>query len=230
MTVPLRQLREEQYRTVSSGSARQRSENTVRVKDNVTSMSGYRFPQAESPSVSPRKPLRNSSRNAPQAATYQHKRIAGESISTSHNELSRFGERPLLKRSASYEDACRNLLKVSPATSLMELTQQPCEQTFQTIHIEARNSPTPSEMARPPLYSRMWSVVTDFFSAICICLQVNRDCLFCLGFFVAFVVSASFLTAFFYRTLSTGSETMEYREVVPAGPDNIKTRDKVYYL
>lgn len=201
-----------------------------------TSMSGYRFP------TTPKSSQYSSSRHTKSSDGLTSASCQGslpgknctytESVSTSYNELSKFGlseNGNNLKRSASFEDARQNLLKISPITSNVDLSL-PCEQTIQTIHIEARNSPTPSEMARPPLCRRMWSIVTDFFTAICICLQVNRDCLFCLGFFVAFVVSASFLTAFFYRTLSTGPETMTYREI-HTNPDIIHTREnKMYYL
>uniref|UniRef100_A0A1B0EU48 Uncharacterized protein n=1 Tax=Glossina morsitans morsitans TaxID=37546 RepID=A0A1B0EU48_GLOMM len=85
------------------------------------------------------------------------------------------------------------------------MVEQPCSQQFHTIHIEAAPSPPPSELRRAPLCSRIWISICDFCAAICLCLQVNRDCIFCLGFFAAFVVSASFLTAFFYRTLSVTS-------------------------
>uniref|UniRef100_A0A1B0B1G3 Uncharacterized protein n=1 Tax=Glossina palpalis gambiensis TaxID=67801 RepID=A0A1B0B1G3_9MUSC len=85
------------------------------------------------------------------------------------------------------------------------MVEQPCSQQFHTIHIEAASSPPSSDLRRAPLCSRIWNSICDFCAAICMCLQVNRDCIFCLGFFAAFVVSASFLTAFFYRTLSVTS-------------------------
>uniref|UniRef100_A0A1A9VTP0 Uncharacterized protein n=1 Tax=Glossina austeni TaxID=7395 RepID=A0A1A9VTP0_GLOAU len=85
------------------------------------------------------------------------------------------------------------------------MIEQPCSQQFNTIHIEAASMPPPSELRRASLGSRIWNSICDFCAAICMCLQVNRDCIFCLGFFAAFVVSASFLTAFFYRTLSVTS-------------------------
>ncbi|XP_075149140.1 uncharacterized protein LOC142223173 isoform X2 [Haematobia irritans] len=90
--------------------------------------------------------------------------------------------------------------KSSPEPTV--ITEAPRRQDFHVIHINTRSSPDPSVMQRPPLCQRIWDVITDFCAAICLCLQVNRDCIFCLCFFVAFVVSASFLTAFFYRTLS----------------------------
>ncbi|CAD6997984.1 unnamed protein product [Ceratitis capitata] len=89
----------------------------------------------------------------------------------------------------------------------------PCERTYHTIHIEANSSPSSSVLRRPPLCTRFWNVITDFCAAVCLCLQVNKDCLFCLGFFIAFVVSASFLTAFFYRTLSINPHLLQ----VPVG-------------
>ncbi|XP_018787075.1 PREDICTED: uncharacterized protein LOC108967879 isoform X1 [Bactrocera latifrons] len=92
-------------------------------------------------------------------------------------------------------------------------TDAPCERTYHTIHIEANSSPSSSVLRRPPLCTRLWNVITDFCAAVCLCLQVNKDCLFCLGFFVAFVVSASFLTAFFYRTLSINPHLVQ----VPVG-------------
>lgn len=75
-------------------------------------------------------------------------------------------------------------------------------QSFHTIHIDTTSSPSSSLLQRPPLCQRLWDALTNFCASVCLCLQVNRDCIFCLGFFVAFVVTASFLTAFFYRTLS----------------------------
>lgn len=77
------------------------------------------------------------------------------------------------------------------------------------IQIERNSLPVVVNINRqPPLFMRIWNIVASFFGAICLCLQVNRDCIFCLGFFAAFVVSASFLTAFFYRTLSVSSSTL----------------------
>ncbi|XP_036322413.1 uncharacterized protein LOC118736425 [Rhagoletis pomonella] len=102
---------------------------------------------------------------------------------------------------------------VSDATPI----DAPCERTYHTIHIEANSTPSSSELRRAPLCSRLWNVFTDFCAAVCLCLQVNKDCLFCLGFFIAFVVSASFLTAFFYRTLSINPHLVQ----VPVAPPHI---------
>ncbi|XP_067625577.1 uncharacterized protein [Eurosta solidaginis] len=124
------------------------------------------------------------------------------------------------------------LVKIREPPTIIDLTQDtrvtsvvtdaaasdaPCERNYHTIHIEANTSPPSSEMRRPPLCSRLWNVITDFCAAVCLCLQVNKDCLFCLGFFIAFVVSASFLTAFFYRTLSINPQIFQ----TPAAPPNI---------
>lgn len=105
-------------------------------------------------------------------------------------------------------------------------TDAPCERTYHTIHIEANSSPSSSVLRRPPLCTRLWNVITDFCAAVCLCLQVNKDCLFCLGFFIAFVVSASFLTAFFYRTLSINPHLVQ----VPASPSNIASHANAFHI
>uniref|UniRef100_A0A1A9W0C1 Uncharacterized protein n=1 Tax=Glossina brevipalpis TaxID=37001 RepID=A0A1A9W0C1_9MUSC len=107
------------------------------------------------------------------------------------------------------ENESKEKLKVDGTNIIPELApimvEQSRSQQFHTIHIDAASSPPSSELQRAPLCNRIWSSICDFCAAICLCLQVNRDCIFCLGFFAAFVVSASFLTAFFYRTLSMSS-------------------------
>ncbi|XP_030377647.1 uncharacterized protein LOC115626419 [Scaptodrosophila lebanonensis] len=85
----------------------------------------------------------------------------------------------------------------------------PCERRHHTITISANNAPPrPQPVQRRTLGARTVQSLSDFAAALCLCLQVNKDCIFCLGFFIAFVVSASFLTAFFYRTLSLTTQSM----------------------
>lgn len=78
----------------------------------------------------------------------------------------------------------------------------PCERSQHTITISGNNLPPNPPQLRQTICARIGRSIGDCFGAFCLCLQVNKDCVFCLGFFVAFVVSCSFLTAFFYRTLS----------------------------
>ncbi|KAH8378447.1 hypothetical protein KR093_011452, partial [Drosophila rubida] len=82
-------------------------------------------------------------------------------------------------------------------------TIPPCERRQHIITISGNNS---SPFASPPpprtLMGRIGRTLGEFAGALCLCMQVNRDCIFCLGFFLAFVISASFLTAFFYRTIN----------------------------
>ncbi|XP_065358134.1 GRIP and coiled-coil domain-containing protein 2 [Calliphora vicina] len=96
------------------------------------------------------------------------------------------------------------------------ITQEPSTApAFNIITIEANATPSATELRRAPLCQRLWSVICDFCAATFLCLQVNRDCIFCLGFFAAFVVSASFLTAFFYHTLSVSPSLWQT-------PDNMR--------
>ncbi|XP_043640829.1 uncharacterized protein LOC122611652 [Drosophila teissieri] len=81
----------------------------------------------------------------------------------------------------------------------------PCERTQHTFTISGNNLPANPPQLRQTICARIGRSIGDFVAAFCLCLQVNKDCIFCLGFFVAFVISASFLTAFFYRTLSFSS-------------------------
>lgn len=81
----------------------------------------------------------------------------------------------------------------------------PCERTLHTFTISGNNLPGNPRQLRQTICARIGRSICDFVAAFCLCLQVNKDCVFCLGFFVAFVISASFLTAFFYRTLSFSS-------------------------
>ncbi|KAI8042604.1 hypothetical protein M5D96_003917 [Drosophila gunungcola] len=78
----------------------------------------------------------------------------------------------------------------------------PCERSHHTITISGNTLPPNRPQLRQTFCARIGRSICDFAGAFCLCLQVNKDCVFCLGFFVAFVISASFLTAFFYRTLS----------------------------
>ncbi|KAH8266657.1 hypothetical protein KR018_007973, partial [Drosophila ironensis] len=87
-------------------------------------------------------------------------------------------------------------------TSVQDENVPPCERTHHTIMITGHNMPPAEPVVQQSMFARMGRTIGDFAAAVCLCLQVNKDCVFCLGFFVAFVVSASFLTAFFYRTLS----------------------------
>lgn len=83
------------------------------------------------------------------------------------------------------------------------VVEQPlAHSNIHAIRIEANAVPSATDLVRLPLCQRLWSVLGDFCAATFLCLQVNRDCIFCLGFFAAFVVCASFLTAFFYHTLT----------------------------
>ncbi|XP_039479466.1 uncharacterized protein LOC120444026 [Drosophila santomea] len=81
----------------------------------------------------------------------------------------------------------------------------PCERRQHTFTISGNNLPANPPQLRQTICARIGRSICDFVAAFCLCLQVNKDCIFCLGFFVAFVISASFLTAFFYRTLSFSS-------------------------
>ncbi|EDW13442.1 bromodomain-containing protein DDB_G0280777 [Drosophila mojavensis] len=79
----------------------------------------------------------------------------------------------------------------------------PCERRYHTITISANTTSAYASRPRPnTLLGRIGHTLGDFAGAFCLCLQVNKDCVFCLGFFIAFVISASFLTAFFYRTIN----------------------------
>ncbi|XP_016961925.1 uncharacterized protein LOC108032555 [Drosophila biarmipes] len=78
----------------------------------------------------------------------------------------------------------------------------PCERAQHTFTISGNNLPPNPPQLRQTICARLGRSIGDCFGAFCLCLQVNKDCVFCLGFFVAFVISCSFLTAFFYRTLS----------------------------
>ncbi|KAH8263864.1 hypothetical protein KR038_008403 [Drosophila bunnanda] len=81
-------------------------------------------------------------------------------------------------------------------------SRPPCERSYHTITIAGNNLPPRQAVPRRSFWARICRSLGDFLAASCLCLQVNKDCIFCLGFFVAFVVSVSFLTAFFYRTLN----------------------------
>ncbi|XP_044316427.1 uncharacterized protein LOC123037831 [Drosophila rhopaloa] len=83
-----------------------------------------------------------------------------------------------------------------------DTNRPPCERSHHTITISGNNLPPHPPQLRQTFCARIGRSISDFAGAFCLCLQVNKDCVFCLGFFVAFVISASFLTAFFYRTLS----------------------------
>ncbi|KAH8340779.1 hypothetical protein KR059_006723 [Drosophila kikkawai] len=81
-------------------------------------------------------------------------------------------------------------------------SRPPCERSYHMITIAGNNLPPRQAVQRQTFCGRICRSLGDFFAAFCLCLQVNKDCIFCLGFFVAFVVSVSFLTAFFYRTIN----------------------------
>lgn len=89
-----------------------------------------------------------------------------------------------------------------PLSSPLTMQQEPLTPSFNVITIEANSRPSSADLRRSPLCHRLWKAIGDFCAATFLCLQVNKDCIFCLGFFAAFVVSVSFLTAFFYHTLS----------------------------
>ncbi|XP_030244091.1 uncharacterized protein LOC115564201 [Drosophila navojoa] len=89
------------------------------------------------------------------------------------------------------------------ATATATATAAPCERRYHTITISANTTSAYAARPRPnTLLGRIGHTLGDFAGAFCLCLQVNKDCVFCLGFFIAFVISASFLTAFFYRTIN----------------------------
>lgn len=92
---------------------------------------------------------------------------------------------------------------------VMSNEQQQVQHAYHTVSLEASTSASSALAQRPTLCGRIWMNITEFCTAIFVCLQVNRDCIFCFGFFVVFVVSASFLTAFFYRTLSLSSPLLQ---------------------
>ncbi|XP_017047807.2 uncharacterized protein LOC108092657 [Drosophila ficusphila] len=93
-------------------------------------------------------------------------------------------------------------LRLDVSTLRPDPNRPPCERAHHTITIRGNNMPPSPPQVRQTLCARIGRSIGDFIGAFCLCLQVNKDCVFCLGFFVAFVISASFLTAFFYRTLS----------------------------
>ncbi|EDV33196.2 uncharacterized protein Dana_GF23349 [Drosophila ananassae] len=92
----------------------------------------------------------------------------------------------------------------------------PCERIHHTIIISGNNMPPNPPLVRQTLWARIKRTIGDFAAAFCLCLQVNKDCVFCLGFFVAFVISASFLTAFFYRTLNFTTSPVRIVSVEPS--------------
>lgn len=94
----------------------------------------------------------------------------------------------------------------------------PCECRQHVINIRSNGSAaigrTPDE---PRTFLRtVGSTLGDFAATCCLCFQVNKDCIFCLGFFIAFVISASFLTAFFYRTINLATTAVR----VPVDPSH----------
>ncbi|XP_017105564.2 uncharacterized protein [Drosophila bipectinata] len=92
----------------------------------------------------------------------------------------------------------------------------PCERIQHTIIISGNNMPPNPPLVQQTLWARIKRTIGDFAAAFCLCLQVNKDCVFCLGFFVAFVISASFLTAFFYRTLNFTTSPVRFVSVEPS--------------
>lgn len=92
----------------------------------------------------------------------------------------------------------------------------PCERIHHTIIISGNNMPPNPPLVQQTLWARIKRTIGDFAAAFCLCLQVNKDCVFCLGFFVAFVISASFLTAFFYRTLNFTTSPVRIVSVEPS--------------
>ncbi|XP_017846880.2 uncharacterized protein LOC108602994 [Drosophila busckii] len=124
----------------------------------------------------------------------------------------------LLDQQPQHELATQTLpLRTKRSAPPQQLQQQqvtlelpPCERTHHIITISANSS---SPLATPPapprnFAGRVAQTFYDFAAACCLCLQVNKDCVFCLGFFLAFVVSASFLTAFFYRSIKLSSSVL----------------------
>lgn len=128
--------------------------------------------------------------------------VPTENASISHTDSQELIKKKYLK------DAIRQQ-PLNSATANQEHSVTP---PFNVITIEANSSPSGADLQRAPLCQRMWTVIGDFCAATFLCLQVNRDCIFCLGFFAAFVVSASFLTAFFYHTLSISPTIWQVEE------------------
>ncbi|XP_017068035.2 uncharacterized protein LOC108105805 [Drosophila eugracilis] len=104
-------------------------------------------------------------------------------------------------------------LRLDLTTRRPDPNRPPCERQHHTITISGNNLPPNPPQLRRTICARIGRYFCDFVAAFCLCLQVNKDCVFCLGFFVAFVISASFLTAFFYRTISFTSSPV--RVAVP---------------
>lgn len=99
----------------------------------------------------------------------------------------------------------RQQQQLRPQQQQQQQTEQtaPCESRHHVITISSNGSPAVSRPAVPrTLWDSFGRTMGDFAAACCLCFQVNKDCIFCLGFFIAFVISASFLTAFFYRTIN----------------------------
>ncbi|KAM8715130.1 hypothetical protein ACLKA7_002211 [Drosophila subpalustris] len=116
----------------------------------------------------------------------------------------------------------------------------PCERRHHIITISANSSSRFVAPAPPRTFmGRIGHTLGDFAGALCLCLQVNKDCIFCLGFFLAFVISASFLTAFFYRTISLSTAPIrvpidQVRSItsVPSGsePATLRLNGGYYYI
>ncbi|XP_050318442.1 uncharacterized protein LOC126751977 [Bactrocera neohumeralis] len=172
-------------------------------------------------------------------------------VTTTYNDITETSEINIVQSKSKFPSSAGQsaLVKIREPPTIVDLTQDPnaprvtsiltddagqvgsttdapCERTYHTIHIEANSSPSSSVLRRPPLCTRLWNVITDFCAAVCLCLQVNKDCLFCLGFFIAFVVSASFLTAFFYRTLSINPHLVQ----VPAGSQSFASHANALHI
>lgn len=118
--------------------------------------------------------------------------------------------RPKVNRHIAWnEQQCQPLRQqqqVRPQQQQQQQTEQtpaPCESRHHVITISSNGSPAVSRRPEPRTFGSTFArTVGDFAAACCLCFQVNKDCIFCLGFFIAFVISASFLTAFFYRTIN----------------------------
>ncbi|EDW76087.1 uncharacterized protein Dwil_GK19058 [Drosophila willistoni] len=112
----------------------------------------------------------------------------------------------------------------------------PCERTHHTITIStnAAAARRAANNRQRSLAARLCQTLSDFAAAVCLCIHVNKDCVFCLGFFLAFVVSASFLTAFFYRTITFNATAVRAPiDALTSGTPNVvpvRFNGAYYYL
>lgn len=73
-------------------------------------------------------------------------------------------------------------------------------QTTRTITINLSESPTPSEMLRPPLMQRFMSIFSNTAN-VCLCSTFSRDCAILLLMYIGFTVLIFLLTVVSYNFL-----------------------------